>query len=283
MENAELIDQELERIALSIGIPPCPSILLLLAAEAKKDEPNLLRVEELVSQDVGLSAALLKTVNSPIYHLNNKIGTVRQAVDLLGLTMLTHTVSTLIVKQVFSGKDSINMERFWDSSSKLAMAASLIARRVHGISGELAYTYGLFQNCGIPILMQRFPDYKQTLNEANNSADRKFTEIEEAAHGTDHATIGYLLTKSWNLPIAVSHAMRFHHDYAILAEDQSMHPPESCSLIALGLLADHAVQLHFGQNFSLEWQKGGTLALQHFGLSEPEFEEIVEDEMHLLT
>ena len=36
MENAELIDRELERIALGIGIPPCPSILLLLAAEAKK-------------------------------------------------------------------------------------------------------------------------------------------------------------------------------------------------------------------------------------------------------
>ena len=68
-----------------------------------------------------------------------------------------------------------------------------------------------------------------------------------------------------------------------MLSDQSDHPPESLSLVALGLLADHAVQLHFGQNFSLEWQKGGPLALQHFGIGEAEFEEIVEDEMPLLA
>lgn len=283
MKKNELIDQDLEHIAVGIGIPPCPSILASLVEETKKTEPDLARVDALVSQDVGLSAALLKTVNSPVYNLGSKVGTIRDAIDLLGLATLTRAISTLAVKQAFAGKDPINMERFWDSSGKLALAASLIARQVQAISSELAYTYGLFQNCGIPILMQRFPDYKQTLSKANNSLDRKFTEIEETAHGTDHATIGYLLTKSWHLPTAVSYAIRFHHDYAILAEDTSTHPAQSCSLIALGLLADHAVQLHFGQNFSLEWRKGGALGLQHFGLSESEFEEIVEDEMHLLS
>lgn len=283
MEEPELIDQELKRVALSIGIPPCPAILISLAEEAGKDKPSLIKVEQLVSQDVGLSATLLKTVNSPFYGLSSKIGTVKQAINLLGLTMLTRTVSALILKQSFANRDAINMERFWDSSGKLAIAASIIAKRVSAMDRESAYTYGLFQNCGIPVLMKRFPDYKQTLNAANNSSGHSFTEIEEAAHGTDHATIGYLLTKSWNLPEVISHAIRFHHDYNILAEDESSHPPESCSLIALGILADHAVQLHFGQNFSLEWQKGGPRALQYFGLEENEFEELLEDEMHLLA
>ena len=283
MEQPELIDQELERVALSIGIPPCPAILVSLAAEARKNEPNLITVEQLVSQDVGLSATLLKTVNSPFYGLRSKIGTVRQAIHMLGLTMLTRTLSGLILRQIFSSKDPVSMERFWDSSSKLAIATSLIAKRVRGINRESAYTYGLFQNCGIPILMQRFPNYKQTLNAANNSSDCRFTEIEVAAHGTDHATIGYLLTKSWNLPDVISHAIRFHHDHTILAEDQSRHPAESCNLIALGMLADHAVQIHFGQNFSLEWQKCGPLALQHFALDDQEFMDIIEDEMHLLA
>lgn len=283
MEQPELIDQELERVALSIGIPPCPAILVSLAVEARKDEPNLIKVEQLVSQDVGLSATLLKTVNSPFYGLRNKIGTVKQAIHMLGLTMLTRTLSGLILRQIFSSKDPVSMERFWDSSSKLAIAASLIAKRVPGINRELAYTYGLFQNCGIPILMQRFPDYKQTLNAANNSADCRFTEIEVAAHGIDHATIGYLLTKSWYLPDVISHAIRFHHDHTVLAENQSRHPAESCNLIALGMLADHAVQIHFGQNFSLEWPKCGPLALQHFALDDQEFMDIIEDEMHLLA
>jgi HD-like signal output (HDOD) protein len=282
MEEPGLIDQELERVALSIGIPPCPAILVSLAAETRKEDPNLIKIEQLVSKDVGLSATLLKTVNSPFYGLSSKIGTVKQAINLLGLTMLTRTISALILKQSLSSKDPVSMERFWDSSGKLAIAASIIAKQVRGINRESAYTYGLFQNCGIPILMQRFPDYKQTLNEANYSVDRRFTEIEDATHGTDHATIGYLLTKSWNLPEIISHAIRFHHDYSILAEGASKHSSESLHLIALGMLADHAVQLHTGQNFSLEWPKGGPLALEHFGLNEQEFLDMIEDDMHLL-
>lgn len=279
MADFEMLDQEMERVALSIGIPACPGILLELTEETKKEEPDFAKVESLVSKDVGLAATLLKTINSPFYGLRNKISSVSQAVSLLGLSMLSTTISGLVLRNVFSGKDQVSMERFWDSSAKFAMATKFIANRIHGINRDDAYTYGLFQNCGIPILIQRFPDYKQTLDKANNSSEGKFTDIEDDIHGTDHATIGYLMSKSWNLPDVTTNAIRFHHEYAVLSEQQAKLSSESQNLIALGLLADHAVHLSSGsqKNFSLEWNKGGTLALAQLGLSEVDFDDICED------
>ncbi len=135
----------------------------------------------------------------------------------------------------------------------------------------------MFQNCGIPILMQRFTEYKLTLDAANNSTARKFTDIEDESHGTDHATMGFLMTKSWNLPDTISYAIRFHHEYALLSDANTNLSEHSKNFMALGLLADRVVQLHSGKNFSLEWDKGRGLALKHLGLNETEFEDILDD------
>lgn len=278
MEEPELIDQELERVALGLGIPPCPKILDAIAEEMRQAEPDMEKIEQLITRDVGLSATLLKTVNSPFYGLADKISTVQQAIDLLGLAMLSRTISELVLKQISLAKDQLSMERFWDSSGKLAGAAATLAARVPDINREAAYTYGLFQNCGIPVLMQRFPDYKQTLALANQSADRRFTDIEDERHGVNHATTGYLLTKSWHLTATISHAIRYHHDYSVFSAPEGKHPPEAVDLIALGMLADYAVQTVFGQNFSLEWQKGGAAALAHLGLDDKQFAEILAED-----
>lgn len=285
MAETELVDKELERVATSIGIPPCPAILLDLAAQVKSDNPDFGKIEQLVTKDVGLSATLLKTVNSPFYGLRSKVSTVKQAITMLGLSMLSRTVTGLVLRNSFASKDQISMERFWDTSAKVAIASSFIAKQLPGMNRDEAYTFGLFQNCGIPILMLRFPEYKQTLGIANNSVDRGFTEVEDAAHGTDHATIGYLMTKSWNLPEQLSSAIRFHHDYAMLSDTGSKLTPQSQNLMAIGLLADHAVYLHSGQkgqNFTMEWLKGSDAALAHLGLSTNEVEELYLDVTQIL-
>ena len=284
MPKIEMINQEIERVALGIGIPSCPAILLELTEETKKEEPDFVKVEKLVSMDVGLSATLLKTINSPFYGLRNQVSSVKQAVGLLGLSMLCSTVSGLVLRNVFSGNDQVSMERFWDSSAKFAMTAMFLAKNISGLNKEDAYTYGLFQNCGIPILIQRYPDYKGTLDKANNSSEQKFTEVEDDAHGTDHVTMGYLMTKSWHLPEATTDAVRYHHEYTMLSDSQAEISTSSKNMIALGLLADRSVHLGLGEgkNFSLEWSKGGELALAQLGLSETDFTDICDDIVDLI-
>lgn len=82
MAEATTLDQELEHTVLDLVISPCPKILLELSAEARKDEPDLNRIEKLISAYVGLSAALIKTVNSPCYGLRTKVNSIMQAISI---------------------------------------------------------------------------------------------------------------------------------------------------------------------------------------------------------
>ncbi|MFZ4537400.1 HDOD domain-containing protein [Propionivibrio sp.] len=277
MVGKELSEQELGRIVSSINIPPCPTILVGLAAEIRSTDPNFNKIEQLIIKDVGLSATLLKTVNSPFYGLRTKVGTVKQALNMLGLSTLSQTVTGLVLRNTFVTKDKLGMVRFWDTSTKIALSASYLAKQLPGVSGDEAYSFGLFQNCGIPLLMQKFPTYKQMLGLGNDTENRSFTHIEDEAHGTDHATIGYLLTKSWNLPESLTTAIRFHHEYETLSEANTSISPTSRNLIALGQLAEHVVNLHSGLGYSKELSKGGEAAMSYFRLTATEFEEICQE------
>ena len=77
MKDFEALRQEAERVVRSIQLPPCPAILTKLVREMRLDEPDLKRFDALISSDVGLAAALLKTVNSPFYGLQRKATSIR--------------------------------------------------------------------------------------------------------------------------------------------------------------------------------------------------------------
>jgi HD-like signal output (HDOD) protein len=277
------IVHELEHAVLELGIPPCPKILLDLAAEARKDEPDLHRIERLISADVGLSAALIKTVNSLFYGLRTKVHSIMQAIHMLGLSQLSLLVTGMVLREVLKGMNPLDMDRFWDASTKVAIISSYLSSRLSYIAFEHmrrevnkdeAYTYGLFQDCGIAIMLMKYPDYKQTLNLANNDAEQKFTEIEDAQYKQNHANIGSVLAHSWGLPQSMYEAIHCHHEHKLLAENKCPVTVSGKDYIALALMAERVIQLISGLNRSCEWQKGEQWVMQHFGINEADFASI---------
>jgi hypothetical protein len=71
---------------------------------------------------------------------------------------------------------------------------------VPGVRADDAYTYGLFRDCGIVILLRRYPAYQGILAGANLDRDMPFTAVEQAALPTDHTVVGALLAQNWWLP-----------------------------------------------------------------------------------
>lgn len=274
------IDQELARMAVGIDIPPCPAILLELSAETKKDHPDFDKMEQLIQKDIGLSATLLKTVNSPFYGLRSKIGSVKQAIGLLGLSMITTTVYGLVIRNSFPDGNREFMEKFWDQSAREAMACSFMAGRIGGINREDAYTFGLFVNSGIPVLMKKYPDYKESYEAAVSSTDKKFTEIEDDVHGIDHATIGCMLTRSWNLPDCISSAVRVHHEFSLLDNPSAKLSPDCQNFVALGLLA---AQINYNTNSGFERSMWLDAALNHLNISELDYQDLLDDALNLMS
>jgi len=149
-----------------------------------------------------------------------------------------------------------------------------MARATRTVDPGLAQTFGLFCDVGIPLLMSRFPNYIDTLKVANMDPERSFTQIEQSAHNTDHALIGAMMAKSWELPSTVALAIRLHHDYQVFLDPKV--PRDVSRLIALGLVAELAIQRYARLHSNVEWFKGGDYVAGALVLSPLEVEEWVE-------
>ena len=262
--GTEIAADTAAEILKSVSIPPCPAVTVALMEEARREEVDFVRINRLISGDVSLAAAMIKTANSPFFALRTKARTVQQAVAVLGLKNIISIVTGLSLQQALSPK-GISMERFWDRSNYHAAVSARLARRRRGIAADDAYTFGLFHDCGIPILMQRFPDYKDTLAQANKSA-RPVLKVENERHGTDHAVVGAMLARNWQLPPLVVDAIRVHHDLESLhTAAVTASEPVHC-LVAIALLADHLIARFLDVADDAEWQSHGALAIDFLEL-----------------
>ncbi len=121
MDTPPAISQdEASRIVAQIGIPPCPAVLTAMLKEARKDDPDMMAVRDLIASDVGISAALLKTVNSPFYGLVNKVTSIQHAIAYLGINSAVRLVTGLMLQQAFSVDRNAVISRVWDESARTA-------------------------------------------------------------------------------------------------------------------------------------------------------------------
>lgn len=258
-----------------LKFPPRPEVVLVLAEESAKEQPNLARIGKLVKADVALAGAMLKAINSPIWRRSRKITSITQAIDLLGLNNVKSIATGLVLRTSVGAPNGQNMERFWDSAEKVALIGALIARGQSGITPDEAYTYGLFHDCGIPMLLHRFPGYRSALVKANQTEETTFTETEEQGVGTHHAVVGYFLARSWGLSEPVANAILQHHDVDILGSAEVAE--STLDFIALGHLAQHIVHLMSRDSRDIEWERFGPATMKRFGLSEDDFLDLQEE------
>ena len=269
-------EQPLEKLLQGVDIPPCPEILINIDQELAKDAPNQREIARLISQDVALSGHVMQIANSPAFSTGHQIGSIMQAINILGSRQLFNLVVAQLLKIALAGKPEVPMDRFWESSAQTARLASELARRLRCVRPDVAYTFGLFHDCGIPLLMKRFPQVREVLAEANACEERSFTAVEEAHLGTNHAVVGYFLAKRWRLPADVTEAILHHHDYAVLG-DPDRASATVRALIAVSVLAEHIIRLHAGLEGDQEWGKAVEPACALFGLSLGAVDDLIED------
>lgn len=268
--DLETLDREAERIVHDIGIPPCPAILTELVREMRQDDVDFPKIGKLISRDVGLAAAMLKTVNSAFYGLRTKATSVPQALVLLGLRNVAQLVTGLLLRQAFPLSQSEMMEDFWVSSSSIALIAAHLAGKARDVNRDEAHTFALFRDCGVPLMANKFRDYETTQSAAKHDFAKSLTDIEREHYSMDHARIGYHLAKSWLLPEETCQAILHHHDFAALREHRDDIPAASARLIALALVAEWLFTITTIGGKCRAWNDGGETALELLGIEQAE-------------
>ena len=263
----------LEHAIVEVGIPPCPAILERFVTEAEKSEPDFHRLSKIIAADVSLSASLIKTANSPYFGTRQPVRSSSDALAILGLNTTSHAVAGIVLSKTFLHVP--RLERFWDASARIARVSGWLAQQFDlGIRSEDAYTFGLFRDCGIPVLLERHPGYGEILAKANKEPVINFTEVENTELSTNHAVIGSTLAQSWWLPEEIYLAIRNHHDHQTLNPANATLPTKSHIFVATSQLAEHFVQHHLGLSFTEEWPKLGSTCLEILDVDESYLEEL---------
>lgn len=124
-------------------------------------------------------------------------------------------------------------------------------------------------------------EYKRILATANQATGRWFTDVEDEALDTNHATIGYLLARSWGLTDAVCTGILCHHDYSVFSPDSGLEV-EAQTLIALNLVAEYVAGTHLRTRRDAEWDKGREAVARFLGYAPTELDDLADDLLYAL-
>jgi hypothetical protein len=180
--SQELTTEQIQQSLQGISVPAQPQIMVDLQMEQYMPDPDLEVIAKLISQDPGLSGSLLKIVNSPYYGLSNKITSIQRAVNLLGSRSIINLINAQSIKGEMNDDTIVTLNRFWDTAQDVAMTCLTLAKRTGTQAGDEAYALGLFHDCGVPLMLQRFPNYMSVLEKAyaNASAECRVVDTENA-------------------------------------------------------------------------------------------------------
>ena len=277
--SQELSAEQIQQALQGISVPPQPQIMVDLQMEQYMPDPDLEVIARLISQDPGLSGALLKIVNSPYYGLSNKIASIQRAVNLLGSRSIINLINAQSIKGEMCDDTIVTLNRFWDTAQDVAMTCLTLAKRTGSQAVDEAYALGLFHDCGVPLMLKRFPNYMAVLEEAyaNAGPDCRVVDTENNAFHTNHAVVGYYTAKSWRLPEHVTDAIANHHNALAIFSDETSRNPQLKNLLAILKMAEHicsSYRVLGNQPVDHEWNAIGHLVLDYVGLSDYDFESL---------
>lgn len=289
---SDLLNQEehikkAQEIVSSIGIPSQPEIVMDINREINKPEADLSKISDIVIMDVAMSAKLLKIANSPFFGLKEKVDSIQRALALLGLKNFYNIILATSLRENLGGRGPA-IEKFWSHSMAVAAISSHVAKKVSFSSIDQAYTAGLFHDCGVPLLIKKYPDYAEIADyalgvvgtESLKGLSKSIIGIEDDRYNTHHCAIGYLVAKSWHLSPAVTQSILHHHFVNI-----DIHPDTATKqLSAILLLADYigGYMLFLGGSSctvdsETEWAKRNQKVIAELSLSVDDIEDIKED------
>jgi putative nucleotidyltransferase with HDIG domain len=196
------------------SFPSMPRAAVKLRELFKKDDVPINEIENVLRQDPGLSANILRLANSAHFGISSKVKSLKKAVLLLGLKRFEQiAVSAYMEKSMDKAVEGYDLSpgELWLHSIAVATTAEAIAKFLKISDPDDVFIPALLHDMGKLILGQ-FVKAESKHIKSIVAKGESFVRAEYMVLGTDHAEIGALLLKKWSFPIDIINSVRWHHD-----------------------------------------------------------------------
>ncbi len=266
-------------IEKGINIPPQPRVLQELQSELARGVLDVRVLSRIIAKDPGIVAVLFKVVQSAAFRKYQPFESLEHILQAIGLQQTGNLVRAIALSSAMPAKHNQKaFEAYWSRSQAISELAMLIADErvmVCNIFPDQACLAGIFHDCGVPVLMQRFSTYCKSMRLDERGVWPDLAE-EDARFNADHCVIGYLVGRHWKLPDFICDAIRYHHDMTRIGNHAAR------TMVAILQLAIHLYhedqRLHYQ-----DWTLVAKDVLEELGLSEdtlPELMDIVIERYH---
>lgn len=200
----ELVDGALKLVTL-------PDVYIRLKALLDDEDTSMADVANLIAHDPGLTARLLRMVNSAFFGFAVKIETVSRAVGLLGNRQIHDLALATSVARAFSTMPPgiMNMERFWRNSIYCGVTSRLIATHRSVLHSERLFVAGLLRDIGHLVMYLKIPGPAQQALLRARQTRKPVYQVEREIIGCDYAQVGGELMRSWQLPPSLQESLEF--------------------------------------------------------------------------
>ncbi len=171
------------------------------------------QISSIIMQDAGLTARLLRIVNSAYFGFPREIDTISRAVMVVGTQQLHDlTIATSIVKLFQRIPERfVSMESFWKHSVACGLAARVIAGLNRESNVERFFVGGILHDVGRLIMYDKIPEMMdEAFSHVMNHPAPMFS-VEQEIIGFDHTAVGGALIEAWHLPGSLEEMVRYHH------------------------------------------------------------------------
>lgn len=190
--------------------PVPPQAVIEFSRLARMPNVRVSELSRIVESEPGLTAELLKSVNSSFYGFRQKVDSVTQSIALLGIPGCTSIFLSKALDRAMGFFESplISNADARRESLERARFAREVARRI-GVDPILSYTSASLQDIMLPLLTQRYEqDYAAYLNHEDWSG---IEEFERDTFGWTHSEIAARTLLEWSFPTTLVIRVLLHH------------------------------------------------------------------------
>ncbi|MBE7440619.1 MAG: HDOD domain-containing protein [Spirochaetales bacterium] len=192
-------------------LPAMPSLVLRIQGMLQDPDVDIRALSAEISNDIALTAGIVRLSNSAYYSPRNRIHSVQEAIMTLGL----QTVLSIVMVTITRGILSVPMDAYrlsekdlWQSSLVTAELCREIASAKKICVPDTAFTAGLLHDIGRVVLVPFFRQvYQQIQIDMQKNPTLRFSDLERKYMGYSHFEISGKILRSWNFPEAMAESI----------------------------------------------------------------------------
>ncbi len=202
----------MEEISRKARLMSLPDLYVRLRTILSDPDYSMVQIAELIGNDPGMSARILKIVNSAFFGFPARIETVSRAINMLGTQQIHDLVLATSVTKTFEGisTEVMDMHTFWYNSVYCAVSARLLASACNVLDSERLFVAGLLRDIGHLLMYQHEPGLSEQCMQLAEESGRPLFRVERELFGYDYAQVGAHLMRQWQLPRSLVEATEFH-------------------------------------------------------------------------